>query len=152
MICIASDHAGYELKEHIKKYLLGKGLKVTDLGTDSITSVDYPFYGQKAGECVAREEADKGIVVCGTGIGISIAANKVPGIRAALCTSPTMARLAREHNDANILALGARIIGSQLAEDIVDAFLATAFSTEGRHSARVELFSEIEQKYHSHLD
>ena len=125
MICIASDHAGYELKEHVKKYLQDRGLEVMDLGTDGSASVDYPLYGRKAGECVARGEADKGIIICGTGLGISMAANKVPGVRAALCTSTTMARLAREHNDANILALGARIIGSVLAEDIVDAFFIT---------------------------
>ena len=152
MICIASDHAGYELKEHVKKYLQEKGLEVKDLGTDGPASVDYPLYGQKAGECVARGEAEKGIIICGTGLGISMAANKVPGIRAALCTSPTMARLAREHNDAKILALGARVIGSVLAEDIVDAFLNTEFSTQGRHSARVAMIGEMEHTYHSHME
>lgn len=147
MICIASDHAGYELKEHLKKYLFGKGYEVLDLGCDGPASVDYPVYGEKAGECVASGKADKGIIVCGTGLGISMAANKVPGVRAALCTNTTMARLAREHNNANILALGARIVGSVLAEDIADAFLNTEFSTQGRHGSRVALISEIEHKY-----
>ena len=152
MICIGSDHAGYELKEHVKKYLLDKGFKVLDIGPETAQSVDYPLFGQKVGECVARAEANKGIVICGTGLGISMAANKVPGVRAALCTNTTMARLAREHNDANVLALGARIVGSVLAEDIVDAFLSTDFSTEGRHGARIALFEQIEEKYHSRLD
>ncbi len=147
MICLASDHAGYELKEHLVRFLTSKGFEVLDLGTRTPASVNYPEYGAKAGECVASGKAEKGIIVCGTGIGISIAANKVPGIRAALCTNTTMARLAREHNDANILALGSRIIGEVAAEDIVLAFLGTEYSGQERHSARIRLISEIEKKY-----
>ena len=151
MICIACDHGGYELKEHLKAYMEKKGYEVKDLGCDSTAAVDYPVYGQKAGECVASGEAELGIIICGTGIGISIAANKVPGVRAALCMNSTMAALAREHNNANILSLGARMIGSVLAEDIVDAFLKTEFSTQVRHHDRVNLFTEMENKYHSQL-
>ena len=134
----------------IKKYL-GKGYEVKDLGCDSTAAVDYPLYGQKAGECVATGEAELGIIICGTGLGISIAANKVPGVRAALCMNTTMASLAREHNNANILALGARMIGTVLAEDIVDTFLKGSFSTQVRHHERVELFTKIENDYNSRL-
>ena len=147
MICMASDHAGYELKEHLKAFLTEKGYEILDLGTDGPASVDYPRFGQATGECVASGKAEKGIIVCGTGLGISMAANKVPGIRAALCTDTTMARLCREHNDANILAMGARVIGSVAAEDIALTFLNTEFSTQGRHASRVAMIGEIKQKY-----
>ncbi len=147
MLAIASDHAGFSLKSEIVKHLEEKGIPYEDLGTcDCTTSVDYPDYGQLVAEAVNRGTHEKGIVVCGTGIGISIAANKVPGIRAALCTDSYMAKMSREHNDANVLALGARVIGAGLAIDIVDTWLSTSF-LGGRHKTRVDKFASIESKY-----
>lgn len=147
MLAIASDHAGFSLKSEIIKHLEEKGVPYEDLGTcDCSTSVDYPDYGQLVAEAVNRGTHEKGIIVCGTGIGISIAANKVPGIRAALCTDSYMAKMSREHNDANVLALGARVIGPGLATDIVDTWLSTSF-LGGRHKTRVDKFTNIESKY-----
>jgi ribose 5-phosphate isomerase B len=146
MIAIGSDHGGYELKKQIIEHLHTQGLDVKDFGTCSCTSVDYPDYGQVVAEAVSNGEYEKAIIICGTGIGISISANKVPGIRAALCTDSFMARMSREHNDANILALGARVTGSGLALDIVDVFLNTDF-LEGRHKIRVDKIMSIEKKY-----
>ena len=137
-IALGADHGGYELKEKIKQYLAKKGgIEVIDFGTNSIESVDYPKYGHLVDKSIVEKKVDFGILVCGTGIGISIAANKIKGIRAANCTNTTMARLARQHNDANILALGARIVGDVLALDIVDEFLVSSFEG-GRHQRRVE--------------
>ncbi|MBQ3437788.1 MAG: ribose 5-phosphate isomerase B [Fusobacterium sp.] len=136
-IALGADHGGFELKEKIKEHLIKKNIEVSDMGTHSLDSVDYPEYGQLVANAVANKTVDFGIVVCGTGIGISIAANKVKGIRAALCTNTTMAKLTRQHNDANILALGARIIGDVLALDIVDEFLSSSFEG-GRHLKRIE--------------
>ncbi|OQY41440.1 MAG: ribose 5-phosphate isomerase B [Fusobacteriia bacterium 4572_74] len=136
-IAIGSDHGGFELKEKVKKFLTGKGYEVLDLGCNSIDSVDYPKYGRIVGEAVVEKKADKGIVICGTGIGISIAVNKVKGVRAALCTNTTMARLTREHNDANVLAMGGRIVGDILALEMVDIFLTTEFEG-GRHQKRID--------------
>jgi len=136
-IAIGSDHGGFELKEKVIKYLIGNGYDILDLGCDSLESVDYPKYGKLVGEAVVNKKADKGIVICGTGIGISIAANKVKGVRAGLCTNTTMARLTREHNDANVLAMGARIIGDILALEMVETFLTTEFEG-GRHQKRVD--------------
>jgi ribose 5-phosphate isomerase B len=136
-IALASDHAGFELKEILRDELKELGHEVLDLGTDSLDSVDYPDFGRKAAEAVAAGEAQAGVIVCGTGIGISIAANRVPGARTALCHDITTARLSREHNDANILALGARIIGTEIARDCVRTFLATPFAG-GRHQRRVD--------------
>lgn len=137
-IALGADHGGFELKEKIKKYLLSKGnIEVIDMGTHSTDSVDYPKYGQEVARVVVNKEVDFGILVCGTGIGISIAANKIKGVRAALCFNTTMAKLTRQHNDANILALGARITGDVLALDIVDEFLVSSFEG-GRHLKRVE--------------
>lgn len=136
-IALASDHAGFELKEILRDELEELGHEVLDLGTDSLASVDYPDFGRKAAETVAAGEAQAGVIVCGTGIGISIAANRVPGARTALCHDITTARLSREHNDANILALGARIIGTEIARDCVRTFLATPFAG-GRHQRRVD--------------
>lgn len=137
-IALGADHGGYELKEKIKKHLSEKeGINIVDMGTYSAESVDYPKYGHLVAKSVVEKEADFGILICGTGIGISIAANKISGIRAALCTNTTMAKLTRQHNDANILALGARIVGDVLAFDIVDEFLATSFEG-GRHTRRIE--------------
>lgn len=143
-IALGSDHGGYELKKIIKEHLLDKGHEIIDYGTESSNSVDYPEYGFRVGQAVIGKTAELGLVICGTGIGISISANKVKGIRAALCTDSYMAKMAREHNDANILALGARVIGPGLALDIVDAFLSTPFSGQ-RHSRRVEMISEFEE-------
>jgi len=143
-IAIGSDHAGYDLKELIKNYLSEKGYEVIDKGTYSKESVDYPVFGESVAETVVKGEADRGIVICGTGIGISISANKVRGIRAALCTNEYMARMARKHNDANVLALGARVLGTDLALSIVDAFLTTEFEG-GRHERRVKLIMKIEE-------
>lgn len=147
MIAIGSDHAGYALKIEIIKYLQEKGLEYKDLGTcDGTCSVDYPDYGMSVAEAVSRKECEKGIIVCGTGIGISISANKVSGIRAALCTDSFMAKMSRQHNDANVLALGARVVGIDLALDIVEAWLNTEF-LGGRHERRVQKIHSIEQKY-----
>jgi ribose 5-phosphate isomerase B len=145
MIAIASDHGGFELKERIIKYLKDKGYQFEDLGTFSTDSVDYPDYGVKAAEGVAQGKYEKGIVLCGTGIGISIAANKVHGIRAALCTNSYMARMSREHNDSNILALGGRVVGDELAIDIVETWLNTEF-VGGRHKIRIDKIADIEKK------
>ena len=122
-IAIAADHGGYKLKEEIKPYIESLGHTVTDFGTYSEDSVDYPDYAAPCARAVVSGEMDRGIVICGTGIGISIAANKIKGVRCGLCTDPVMARLTREHNDANMLAMGARIIGGELARGIVKAFL-----------------------------
>ena len=143
MIAIASDHGGYPLKEHIKAYLAAKGITCQDFGTDSTESCDYPAFGKAAAQAVASGQCEWGIVICTTGIGISIAANKVCGIRCALCTDPLMAEMCRRHNDANMLALGAGIVGPNLAERIVEAFLTTEFEG-GRHARRVGLITEME--------
>ncbi|MEC8665067.1 MAG: ribose 5-phosphate isomerase B [Pseudomonadota bacterium] len=134
-IAIASDHAGYDIKEQIKKHY-GDQYEWLDLGTDSEASVDYPDFGHKLAQAVEQNEVAKGIIICGTGIGISIAANRHKGVRAALCTNATMAKLTRLHNDANVLALGARITGFEVILDCVDAFMGTEFEG-GRHERRV---------------
>ena len=144
MIAIASDHGGYHLKEHIKAYLTAKGIQCQDFGTNSAESCDYPVFGKAAAEAVASGQCEKGIVICTTGIGISITANKVKGIRCALCGDPLSAELTRRHNDANMLAMGAGIIGANLAERIVDAFLSAQFEG-GRHERRVNLISAMEE-------
>ena len=138
MIAIGADHGGFELKRVIMAHLEKKGLEYKDFGTDSPVSCDYPEYGKAVAEAVASGECDRGILICGTGIGISISANKVKGIRAAVCTDCFMAQATREHNDANILALGARVVGEGLALKIVDTFLDTAFSNDPRHIRRIE--------------
>ncbi len=142
-IGLASDHGGYELKEHIREHLEKKGIEYIDYGTNSEESVDYPDYGRKAGEAIMSGEVDRAIVVCGTGIGISLAANKVKGVRCALCGDSYSARMSREHNNANALALGGRVIGKDLALEIVDIWLRTEFAG-GRHERRVNKISEIE--------
>ena len=141
-IAAASDHGGFALKEEVKKHLMERGIEVLDLGTYSEESVDYPVYGRACGEAVASGTADLGIVVCGTGIGISIAANKVKGIRCGLCTSVEMARLTKQHNNANILALGGRTTETGLAMEIVDTWLDTEFEG-GRHQRRVNLLDQM---------
>ena len=145
MICIGSDQAGFPMKEMLRTYLAKKGFEVSDKGTFDTQPVDYPDYAARVADEVASGKAEFGIVVCGTGIGISMAANKIHGIRAALCTNTTMARLAREHNDANVLTMGARIIGDELARDIADAFLSAAFDGD-RHTARVEKIMALENR------
>ena len=142
-VALGADHGGYELKETIRKHLEAQGLKVQDFGTHSTDSVDYPEYGFAVGNAIIKGEADLGIAICGTGQGISMAANKISGIRAAVCSETFSARMAREHNNANVLALGARVIGVGLALDIVDIFLKTEFSG-GRHALRLKLISDIE--------
>jgi len=146
-IALGSDHGGFLLKEQIKSYLIGKGYEVKDIGTYSPESVDYPVFGLKAALAVSKGECDKGIVICSTGIGISIAANKVKGIRAALCSDTFSARLTREHNDTNVLALGAFIVGEKLAYAIVDTWLGTEFSGEERHQRRIDEITKIENQY-----
>lgn len=143
MIALASDHGGYDLKERIKAYLEAKGIACRDFGCDSHESCDYPLFGRAAAGAVASGECEKGIVICTTGIGISISANKVKGIRCALCAEPLSAEMTRRHNNANMLALGAGMIGANLAERIVDTFLETEFEG-GRHERRVCLISDIE--------
>lgn len=135
IIAIASDHAGYEFKEALKAYLKGKA-EILDLGANSTESMDYPDFGYAVGKAIEDGKAQRGIVVCGSGIGISIAANRNKAVRAALCMNSTMARLSRQHNDANVLALGARLVGLEIAYDCVDAFLNTKFEG-GRHEGRV---------------
>ena len=141
-IAVASDHGGYLLKETVKKHLEDRGIEVLDLGTHSEESVDYPVYGKLCGETVANGEADLGVVCCGTGIGISIAANKAKGIRCGLCTSVEMAHLTKQHNNANILALGGRTTAPELALAIVDEWLDTEFEG-GRHQRRVDMLNEM---------
>ena len=144
-IAIGSDHAGFSLKETIRKYLESAGYSVSDLGTSSEESVDYPDYGKAVGERVVSKQADLGIAVCGSGIGISIAANKVHGIRAALAHDVNTARLAREHNDANVLALGGRIVTGEAAIEMVQVFLTTAY-LGGRHQRRLDKITTIENE------
>lgn len=147
MIAIASDHGGYDLKIEIMKYLTSQKLEFNDFGScDGKSSVDYPDYGKTVAEAVSSGDFEKGIIICGTGIGISITANKVTGIRAALCTDSYMAKMSREHNDTNILALGGRVVGIGLALDIVETWLNTSFSG-GRHKIRVDKISAVEEKY-----
>lgn len=140
-VALGADHGGLELKEKIKSHLLNKNIEIIDKGIYELESVDYPYYGRAVGNSVVNKEADYGIVVCGTGIGISIAANKVKGVRCALCHNTTTARLTREHNDANVLALGGRILGDVLALEIVDVFLSTDFEG-GRHLNRINCIEE----------
>lgn len=142
-IVLASDHGGFELKEAIKEHLLNKGYDLNDIGVDDTKSVDYPDYGKRAALMVANKEAEKGIIICGTGIGISIAANKVNGIRCALCTNEYMAKMSRMHNNANMLALGGRVTGVGLALEMVDVWLSTEFEG-GRHENRVNKIMDIE--------
>ena len=137
MIALGCDHGGYDLKEAVKKHLEERGLEYKDFGTYNKESCDYPEFGRAAAEAVASGECEKGIVVCTTGIGISIVANKVKGVRCALCSETTSARLTREHNDANMLALGGGLTGELLAMEIVDTFLDTPFSELEKHSRRI---------------
>lgn len=139
MIALGCDHGGYELMQEVKKHLEARGLDYQDFGTYSAESVDYPIYARKVTKAITSGSCDRGILICGTGIGISITANKVPGIRAALCTDCFSAEATRQHNDANILCMGGRVVGSGVALKIVDTFLDTPFSEDERHKRRIHL-------------
>lgn len=142
-VAIGSDHAGYDYKEMIKKYLEEKGFEVIDKGTYSNERTDYPVYAEKVAKAVANGEADRGILICGTGIGMSITANKIKGVRAALCPNDFMAKMARKHNNSNVLCLGQRVVGTDHALSIVETFFSTEFEG-GRHQDRISLITEIE--------
>lgn len=137
IVAIAADHAGVTLKNELRDWLTGRGTQVIDLGTHGPESVDYPDFAAAMAKAITGGEAERGILICGSGIGISIAANRHAGVRAALCHDHTTARLARGHNDANVIALGARLIGPDLAKDCVEAFLSSSFEGGERHSRRV---------------
>ena len=143
MIALGSDHGGYALKQEVIKHLQQRGLKYKDFGCYSEESCDYPEFGHIVGHAVADGECDRGILICGTGIGISISANKIPGVRAAVCTDCFTAEATRLHNDANILAVGGRVVGPGLALKIVDTFLDTPFSNEERHIRRISKIEDI---------
>lgn len=144
-IAIGNDHVGKELKEIVVEELNKRNIEIVDCGTNSTDRTDYPIYGEKVARLVSQGKVDKGIIMCGTGIGISIAANKVNGIRAAVCTEPYSARLSRQHNDSNILAMGSRVIGKELARMIINEWLDANFEGE-RHQKRVDLIKDIEHK------
>lgn len=143
MIALGSDHGGYALKQEVIRHLQARGLEYRDYGCYSEASCDYPEFGHAVGHAVADGMADRGIIICGTGIGISLAANKVPGVRAAVCTDCFTAEATRQHNDANILALGGRVVGPGLALKIVDTFLDTPFSNGERHIRRISQIEDI---------
>ena len=144
-IGIGNDHSGVEMKREIVKFLQEQGHEVVNYGTDESTRCDYPVYGEKVGRAVTAGDVDRGILICGTGLGISLAANKVRGVRAVVCSEPCTARLSRQHNDANVLAFGARIIGIEMANMIVETWLSTEFEG-GRHQRRVDMVMEMENK------
>lgn len=143
-IAIGNDHVALDMKNYIKNYLLGKGYEVIDVGTGKPKRCDYPIYGKAVAKIVKNGDCDFGILICGTGIGISLSANKVHGIRAAVCSEPYSAKLSRMHNNANIVAFGARVIGCATAEMIVDEFLNTKYEG-GRHQKRIDMISLIEK-------
>ena len=145
-IVIANDHAAVELKHEVKAYMESLGHEVINIGTDSNESCHYPEYGKKAALMVANHEVDLGVLICGTGVGISLAANKIKGIRCGVCSETTTARLIRQHNNANMIAFGARIVGSELAKDIVKTFLEAEFEGGGRHQQRIDMISAIEKE------
>ena len=144
-IAIGNDHAAVEMKNAILDYLTDLGHDVINYGTDTKKSCHYPVYGEKVARAVAAGEADCGVLICGTGVGISLAANKVKGIRCGVCSDTTTAHLIKEHNNANIIALGARIVGNEQAKDIVKSYLEAEFMG-GRHQTRVDMIHEIEEK------
>jgi ribose 5-phosphate isomerase B len=143
-VAIGSDHAGYQLKNRLRDSLHAEGYDVLDLGAHAPQPSDYPDFASLVGRAVASRDAERGVLVCGTGIGVCIAANKIPGIRAASVSEPVSARLAREHNDANVVCFGERIVGPDLAEEIVHVFLATPFSNGERHVRRIAKLAELE--------
>lgn len=144
-IAIGNDHTALEMKAAIKAHLEERGIEVLDLGTYTSESCDYPVYGEKVGRAVASGEADLGITICGTGVGISLAANKVKGIRACVCSEPYTAKLSRMHNNSNVLAFGARVVGIEMAKMITDAWLDAEYEG-GRHQRRVDMLMEIENR------
>jgi ribose 5-phosphate isomerase B len=146
MIALGADHAGWQLKEEIKAWLLERNVELLDFGTHSPDSVDYPDYAAQVGEAVAAGKAARGVLVCGTGIGMAMAANKVPGVRAAFCPDLFTARMSREHNDANVLALGGRLTSGEVALEIVEMWLRAEFQG-GRHARRVGKLTELEQRH-----
>ena len=145
-IAIGNDHVAVEMKNHIAKYLTDKGYEVVNFGTDSNERTDYPIYGYRVAKAIKDGQCDLGVLICGTGVGISIAANKVKGIRAVVCSEPYTAKLSRQHNDSKIVAFGARVIGIATAEMIVDEFLSAEYEG-GRHANRVEMLEKIEEGY-----
>ena len=145
MIALGSDHGGFELKESLKELLQGRGADVVDCGTDNGNSVDYPDFGEKVAHKVSSGEVEKGILICGTGIGMSIVANKYPGVRAALVTDPFMAQMAKEHNNANILVLGGRVLDTETARKMVSIWLDTTFEG-GRHQGRLDKITAMEHE------
>ena len=146
-LVIGNDHAAVEMKNEIKAHLEQRGIEVVDVGTNSTASFNYPVSGYKAAKLVASGAVDGGVLICGTGVGISLAANKVDGIRACVCSEPTTARLSKQHNNTNMISFGSRIVGEELAKDIVDAWLDAEFQG-GRHATRVGMIMEIEQTQH----
>lgn len=148
-LVLGGDHSSLELKAAILAHLESRGFEVVDLGTDSLASTDYPVWGRLVGEAVVRGDADAGIAICGTGVGISISANKVKGVRAACVSEPYSAQMAKRHNNANVLAFGARVVGIDLAKMIVDAWLDAEFEQGGRHTHRVGLITELDEFYRS---
>src|SRR5712691_5869789 len=146
VIALGADHAGWELKEALKAWLIETGHQILDFGTHSTESVDYPDYALQVAESVASGKAERGVLVCGTGIGMAMSANKVPGVRAALCSDGFTARMSREHNDANVLALAGRLMESDMAVDILQLWLETEFSG-GRHSRRLSKITDLERRH-----
>jgi ribose 5-phosphate isomerase B len=148
-VALGADHGGFELKEKIRQHLVDHGVSVEDIGTHSAAPVDYPDYARAVGEKVVAQRADRGILVCGAGIGMSIAANKIPGIRAANVHTEVEAQLSREHNNANVLTLGGRLLDDASALKIVDRWLNTEFSKDSRHVQRLEKITELEHENHT---
>ena len=146
-VVIASDHAGFSLKKHLVEFLEKQGFEIIDIGTDSETPVDYPDFAEKIGLAIVREQATRGVLICGSGVGASVAANKIPGVRAGLCHDTYSAHQGVEHDRMNILVLGARVIGVELAFELVKAFLAAEFTNEERHLRRLEKIAALERKY-----
>lgn len=144
-IAMGNDHSAIEMKLAIKEHLEGRGFEVLDLGTNSTESCDYPAYGEKVGRAVVDGQADLGIAICGTGVGITLAANKVKGVRACVCSEPYTAKLSRMHNDSNVLGFGARVVGVEMAKMIADAWLDAEFEG-GRHQRRVDMLMDIENR------
>ena len=145
MIGLGCDHGGLELKKTVMEYLDSKGIEYKDFGTYTSDSCDYPVYGKAVAHAVADGQCDKGIIICGTGIGVSITANKIKGIRCALCSDPVSAKLTREHNDSNVLAMGQRIIGVELMKEIVRVWMGTEFSHDARHQRRIDKVMALEK-------
>ena len=145
-VALGADHAGFELKEALKAWLIDQGYQILDYGTHSPDSVDYPDYAAQVAEAVAHQKVDRGVLICGTGIGMAIAASKVPGVRAALCSDLYTARMSREHNDANVLTLGGRLMGPEMALDVLRMWIETDFAG-GRHQRRVDKIADIERRH-----